>query len=193
MELDTLYTALDRCLQPAARAGIRCAPGCGQCCERPSRQIEASVTEMVPLARALWTEGAAERVLDRAEEAGAEGWCVLYEREPGEGPYSRGRCLHYGFRPLTCRLFGYSVVTDGRGRTIPWASPVMKTRMPDLGARFEAVDSIPTASDWRARMAEVSPEAAFDLLPLNEALAQALRREGLVRRLSEDEGSTPLR
>jgi len=185
MEFDALYRDLAEQISDTARRGLRCAPGCGQCCERPSAQIEASVAEMHPLARHLWQTGGAEQLLDRARSAGAEGWCALYQKEPGDGSYSRGRCEHYDFRPLTCRLFGYAAVLDRHGGPVPLLSPVMKALNPEWTTQIGDAGALPMATVWRSRMAEVDPQAATDLLPLNEALVRALEQEGLAVRLSQ--------
>lgn len=185
VEFDHLYQELDEHIQRAAGAtGWRCLAGCGACCRTPSRNIEASVAELRPLARHLWRSGQAEGVLVRARDAGAEGWCVLYE--PGDGAF-QGRCSAYRWRPLTCRLFGSSAVRDKGGRPRATLSARMKEADPGLGARIDAAVTsgleIPVAAEWRLRAAEVAPEAAVDLRPLNEALGLALEIEGLVYRL----------
>jgi Fe-S-cluster containining protein len=188
MEFDPIYEELEGQIAGVARgAGLACAPGCGACCRRPSRAIEASVAELRPLARHLWETGEAEATLDRAWRAGAEGWCVLYEPRD-DGVFPRGRCGHYPFRPLTCRLFGFSAIRDKSGRYRPLLSAVMKEHDPGLPHRVEAALEAglrpPVASEWRLRLAEVDPEAAVRLLPLNEALAAALEREGWAFRFS---------
>lgn len=185
MEFDAVYTALEeQSLRTAERTGQRCAPGCGACCRRPTREIESSAAELLPLARRLWESGQAPALLDKARAAGAEGWCVLYE-PGGDGPYPLGRCGHYANRPLTCRLFGFAAVPDQKGKPRPLLSPVMKARDPDLVLRFDqAVEEgaqPPLAAEWRFRLVAADPEAG-DLLPLNEALVRALEQEGLRRR-----------
>jgi Fe-S-cluster containining protein len=184
MEFDPLYEELDQQIrQTAERTGWRCPPGCGACCQTPSKNIEASEDELRPLARNLWAAGGAEAVLEQARGAGAEGWCALYE--PGPGP-TQGRCTAYEFRPLTCRLFGSSAVRDKAGRPRATLSAVMKAADPGLGQRVEDAVArgldVPVAAEWRLRMAEVSPRATVDLLPLNVALVRALQTEGLVYR-----------
>jgi Fe-S-cluster containining protein len=187
MEFDALYNELEREIgRSASLTGQACPPGCGACCRRPSRHIEASTAEMRPLARHLWAEGRAEEVLARAREAGADGWCAVFE--PGDGTANLGdRCTAYGFRPLTCRLFGYAAVRDKTGHPRPNLSAVMKDRDPGLVQRIDRLTTeglrMPVASDWRQRMAEVTPDAAVNLLPLNEALVRALEAEGLAFRL----------
>lgn len=184
-----LYQELAEKTAEAARvAGLRCAPGCGACCRKPTRDIEASAAEMAPLARALWETGEAEAVLGRAREAGADGWCVLYEPGP-DSPYPQGRCRHYDQRPLTCRLFGSAGFRDKVGRIRPTWSPIMRQHNPGVSEQYDrALNdgwSPPVAADWRLRLAEADPRALTDLEPLNNALVRALEREGLAFRYRE--------
>lgn len=186
MDFDRLYEELDQQIrQTADKTGWRCPPGCGACCQTPSKNIEASVAELRPVARRLWRSGGAEGVLDQARQAGAEGWCALYQPTPGGSP-TQGRCSAYAHRPLTCRLFGSSAVRDKAGRPRATLSAVMKATDPDLAPRLDAAVAdgleVPVAAEWRLRLAEVAPESAVDLLPLNEALVRALEIEGLVHR-----------
>lgn len=186
MEFDALYNELEQEIRrTAGLTGQVCPPGCGACCRRPSRHIEASTAELRPLARHLWSSGEAETVIDRAREAGADGWCAVFE--PGDRTAHGDRCTAYRFRPLTCRLFGYAAVRDKTGQLRPNLSAVMKDRDPGLAERIGRLTAeglrLPAASDWRQRMAEVTPDAAVDLLPLNEALVRALEAEGVAFRL----------
>lgn len=183
-----LYSELDGVLGRASEAaGLKCLPGCGACCRRPSRAIEASPAELAPMARRLWTEGRGADLLDRARRLGAEGWCAVYEAGPSE-PVPQGRCGAYADRPLTCRLFGFSSVRHKDGSRKPLLSAPMKNAVPGLADRVAAAERagapLPEAAEWRLRLAEADPSAAVELLPLNEALARALEAEGLRRRLS---------
>lgn len=197
MKFDPIYRDLDEQIDRLAQqTGQRCPPDCGACCQKPSAGIEASPAELRPLARHLWETGDAEAVLEAARTAGAEGWCVLHRPGSPDGEYARGRCGYYGYRPLTCRLFGYAALPDKAGRLRPTLSAVMKRKDPEVGHRFDqavAGGAIPpVTAAWRFRMAEADPEAASDLLPLNQALIRALEAEGLVRRLGapSDRGTT---
>lgn len=195
MNLEDLYTELDGELNAVEwTLGRGCAPGCGACCRRPTRHIEASAAEFEPLARRLWESGEAESVLEAAKRAGAEGWCVLYQRGP-DHPYPQGRCGAYQNRPLVCRLFGAAAVRDKTGRPQPTWSQIQLQTDPDLPQRFARLVSEgwvpPLAAEWRLRLAAVVPEAAGALLPLNDALARALEREGLRRSLAEKPGEEP--
>lgn len=190
MDVESVFQELDQVVaQVAPRLGLACAPGCGACCRRPSRQIEASAAELAPLARHLWNTNQAESVLEAARVAGAEGWCALYQPGP-DSPYPQGRCGAYAHRPLTCRLFGASALVDKEGRLRPTLSAVMKRHDPGVASRVEADPSgLPIASQWRFRLGSADPRT-LDLRPLNEALVQALEAEGL-RRTWDDQTPPP--
>lgn len=187
MSVESVFEELDRLVAEATpRLGLACAPGCGACCRRPSREIEASAAELAPLARHLWTTDQAEAILAAAREAGAEGWCALYQ--PGaDSPYPQGRCGHYAHRPLTCRLFGASALVDKQGRLRPALSAVMKAHDPGIVSRVEADPSgLPIASQWRFRLGSADPRS-LEVLPLNEALVKAIEAEGFRRTWGQSE------
>src|SRR6185295_15429071 len=95
-----------------AETGLHCIAGCGRCCENP--RIETTVAELMPLAFRLFQRGEESGWLDKANRSESKGQCIFYKPDPLiEG---KGRCSVYQWRPLICRLFGFSAITDKKGR-----------------------------------------------------------------------------
>lgn len=167
----------------ALASGLRCPDGCGACCENPG--VHASVVELEPLARELVARGQAEDALDRAVAAGP-GPCVFYEPD---GP-GRGRCAIYAFRPVVCRLFGFAAIRDKRGRAELAGCKVHKAVQPEAMAHARALVAgghpAPMMAEWQQQALELGASATGTLVPINQAIAQALERALLVAALSEN-------
>ncbi len=91
--------------------GLHCFPKCNGCCIRP--HIEATILEFLPLAYHLYLENQAEEWWNRMKEMTTDPHCgLLKPRITAE----KGFCIAYDYRPLVCRLFGYSAVLDKNQR-----------------------------------------------------------------------------
>lgn len=189
----SIYDALDEnILRFKQTAGIDCAPGCGRCCERPGSAIEAGVLELLPLSLELWQGKEAEGRLAQARQAGEHAPCIFYGPDPSLP--GNGRCGVYRLRPLVCRLFGFSFRRDKYGRPVLVACRVMKKIYPDLSARFgstvepgglAALIAALNMTDYAHRMAGVEPSLGSRRMPINEAVACALEKAGLMRQFIE--------
>lgn len=84
---------------------ISCPPRCGLCCQSP--KVEASVLEMLPLAAKLWSEEKGMSCLENIEKKHAQKRCFFFDPDPQNT--LQGRCGAYQWRPLICRLFGFSL------------------------------------------------------------------------------------
>ncbi|MFZ5572275.1 MAG: AAA family ATPase [Thermodesulfobacteriota bacterium] len=91
----------------------------------------------------------------------------------------------YVFRPITCRLFGFSVTRDRMGRDNLAACRIIRRTS---SALFEAARSFqseaPCLSDMGLRLYSLDPNSGDRLLPINEALEAAIRRMGLYLQIS---------
>jgi len=115
--------------------GLRCVPGCGSCCE--SRQVEATVVEALPLAKEIYRRGEEEKILLAIDEKNLHGdpLCVLYRPDlhhPGHG-----RCAHYEFRFLVCRLFGFAARRGKSGRLEFSPCKIIKQKYPGIVAAVD--------------------------------------------------------
>jgi uncharacterized protein len=157
----------------ASASGLRCPDGCGACCESPN--VYTSVIELEPLAQELVARGEAEAALDRAEAAGP-GPCVFYA---SHGP-GQGRCTVYALRPMICRLFGFAAVRDKQGQPELAGCRVHKAAQPEVMAHARAFvaggQPVPMMTDWQQQAAELGTSATGALVPINQAIRQALER-----------------
>lgn len=165
-----------------AATSLACPPGCGACCLSP--EVETTVAEVEPLARALVEEGRAGALIERLADAPAP--CALYVPEPDDP--RRGRCSAYRDRPLVCRLFGFSARRDRQGQPELLACRTMRAGDPDgvaRAARAVAAGEVeaPVSADLARALVSELPGEAGRLLPINVALARALERELLRARL----------
>ena len=164
-------------------SGLKCEQGCGRCCESP--YIEATVFEMLPVAFDVWRRNEASPLLEKLahSDVAVSGRCVFYRPDPFVAGH--GRCSVYHFRPLVCRLFGFSAAVNKHNRNILMTCNTIKRNFPE---KYE-----PTHIDVHsgqmpiARMRDFSMKAlAIDLdfgdkkFPINQALKIALEKVGLM-------------
>lgn len=178
------YASLDsriasaRCLDD-----IRCPPGCGICCRSPN--VEASALEMLPVASHLYGSGGLDLWLEAAERT--EGRACIFHT-PDKLQYGHGRCAIYPFRPLMCRLFGYSAVRDKNGRPTLVTCRLVNRLVPEQAAAARAAVAqgaeIPFMTDVTSALQGIDPHLGSALMPINEAFLRAVERVGLIYQLS---------
>lgn len=183
-----LYEEIDR--QTAALKAmteLRCPPGCDTCCY--SHTVEATVLEMLPVARELFCRRQALSLLERSGAADDEGPCVFYQ--PERSARRDGCCGIYSLRPSVCRLFGYGAVKNKYGSAQLAVCTVMKKVIPraaqDAAYAVERGLAAPTFTDFARQVAGLEPSLGGRLLPINRALRFALEREGLARHFEKGE------
>jgi Fe-S-cluster containining protein len=160
----------------AGASGLRCPDGCGACCESPN--VYTSVVELEPLAQELVARGEAEAALDRAAQAAGAGPgpCVFYA---SHGP-GLGRCTVYALRPMICRLFGFAAVRNKQGQPELAGCRVHKAAQPEVMEHARAMvaggQPVPMMTDWQQQAAELGTSATGALVPINQAIQQALER-----------------
>ena len=175
-----LFRKLDCDIRKFQRAsGLKCREGCGQCCENP--RVETTAAEFLPLAFHLWREKKAEGWLLKAQEQNFTGRCVFYE--PRADHSGRGRCSVYALRPLICRLFGFSAVTDKNNRKMLLTCPIIKTEfssaLPGIEKAINEKMFIPKTTDYVLQAQQIDPSLSRQL-PINEALKLSLEKVGLI-------------
>ena len=190
-ELIHLYKGLDEVAGRFKKAAaLGCLKFCKKCCTPDKAQIEASVFECLPLSIHLWRLGEAESYLQRIASGGEKNLCVLYNADPSPLPASG--CKHYLWRPLLCRLFGFSAVLDKHGhprialcRTIKDADPQAEDRIKEKIARGLRPMIIP---HWARQASSLNPHLGQERHPINQAVRLALERVGLQLHLLQDGG-----
>lgn len=173
-EIDSLIVEFKR------TAGYDCLKDCRKCCDTPAKKIEASIFEMLPLSIHLWQKGEAESWLQKIVETNSESQCVLYDDNPRR--QLAGGCRAYFWRPLVCRLFGFSATTNKYGK--PLIALCRHLKKTDLGLedRIQGlIDKglrIPINSRHSHRVSLINPSLGLIRYSINEALARALEMVG---------------
>ncbi|MFZ5753186.1 MAG: YkgJ family cysteine cluster protein [Bacillota bacterium] len=180
-ELLTTYNELDSLITNfKAKTQLDCLKGCRKCCHTPAHNIEASVLEMLPLSIHIWQSGQEEYWLQKLSETRPEDPCVLYI--PNPSIKSEGGCSKYTWRPLLCRLFGFSAVTDKQGKPVVALCKKVKQLNPDLEAKIQClIDGglkVPINSHFAERVSFLNPFFGQTLYPINEAFRLALEVVG---------------
>lgn len=187
-ELFDVYARLDKQIHIfQQKSQLHCLPGCGQCCENP--HVEATVFEMMPLAIELWNNGEAEECLQKIDSIDGKGQCVSYLPDPRGG--GKGRCSVYSFRPLICRLFGFTADTDKTGKPRLVTCRNIKSDQPKEYERAQRmIDEnypVPVMADYAREISRIDPAEGVKMMPINTALRIALEKVGLRRKMASKE------
>ena len=179
-QLSEVYDDLERQIAEFKRgAGIECLQGCTFCCAT-AKFVEATIFEMLPLSLHFWEEGRAPEILEKLEGIHPEAPCILLNPNPLDEP--SGGCSYYRFRPLICRLFGFSATLDKNGRpSIALCAPLK-----DLNSGIaERVDQkiredlpFPLMPAFSRKVAMIDPHLGQEKYPVNIALLEALELVG---------------
>jgi Fe-S-cluster containining protein len=184
-----LYSEMDRQTAEFRNAtGLRCLPGCGQCCE--SATPEATVIELLPAAEELFSRGEAQQWLERIASVRETKRCVFFRPDrliPGNG-----HCQLYVFRPSVCRLFPFAAMRNKDGKPELPTCRRQKEEIPVLvkGAQ-EAISrgmAVPSFDYFFLQMVALEPSLGRQRVPINRALHLALERYGLTVQLMEANG-----
>ena len=183
------YKGFDRAISRfQSVTGLHCPDGCSSCCT--SRQVEASILELLPLALEIYSRRDEEEVIRSIQEKENEQdlRCVLLLREP---PLDmKGSCSYYDFRPLLCRLFGFALRKNKYNR--PEFSPCNIIRSIDPGGVKRAEIAIseglkcPIYQEAFMRIASINPDMGYRLLPINQALKGAIEHLYWISRTAAD-------
>ena len=165
----------------AARSGVACRSGCGECCRNPD--IECTVLELLPAAFALVDEGRGSELQTLLSESPPQDGCLFLART-GQASDGRqlGRCTRYALRPSVCMLFGASVRVDGHGRRQAVTCRIMKDDDPvrvaavDSFVQDSPLDEIPLTSEASLALVGLNPSLGTQRLPIREALRMALEK-----------------
>ncbi len=172
--------------------GFGCPEGCSICCSTSALNIEATVFELIPLALYLHGAGLTDHFYSVIKGRGFDSSCVMHS--PGDQVFTGSGCSAYRWRPLVCRLFGYSAVSGRDGRARFSACRVMKERYPGIADRMntllEADCGIPVNSEVGMRVCQLNPALASKRYGINEALFRAIEFIGLRMRYAAESDNT---
>jgi len=179
-QLFEVYADLERQVAEFKRgAGIECFPGCTFCCAT-AKFVEASIFEMLPLSLHFWEKGRAAEILEKLEGIHPEAPCILLN--PHVPDELSGGCSYYRFRPLVCRLFGFSATVDKYGKpSIALCAPLKEF---DSGVAERVNKKIredlafPLMADFSRKVAMIHPRLGKEKYPINIALWEALELVG---------------
>lgn len=155
--------------------GIECLRNCTLCCAT-AKFVEASILEMLPLSLHFWKGGRGEELLEKLEGIHPEEPCILLNPNPHDGLL--GGCSHYRFRPLICRLFGFSANVDKSGNPlVSICSPLkeMEKGITDrINEKIREGLLVPLMPVFSRRVTLLHPHFGQEKYPVNLALREAL-------------------
>ncbi len=177
-----IYEKLDTQIEKfKAQSLLRCAQGCGRCCENP--QIFVTVLEVLPLAYELWQSSKALQIIAQIKDNPLKQVCVFYEADRLIS--GQGRCGIYPLRPLICRLFGFSAKNDKYGQPHLVTCPTIKNsfaqeyQQAQMDMRQEKLKA-PLMQDYAMQLLNVEPNLGTQQFPINQAVLIALEKVGLL-------------
>ncbi|MCU0286329.1 MAG: YkgJ family cysteine cluster protein [Acidobacteria bacterium] len=144
-EIKKIYRIIDAdVLRFKKFTGLKCLRYCSHCCENP--YVTATVLEFLPLAYELYQQNHCEEYLEKIKQAetGDMEDCFLLHYPPNRE--NSGRCLTYKYRPLVCRLFGFSVVLDKNNlRQLVTCSGIKQKYHENYEQTVHSLETIPEA------------------------------------------------
>ncbi|MDK2952161.1 MAG: uncharacterized protein PWQ77_1826 [Kosmotogales bacterium] len=176
-----IYSELDLKIENIINvSGLNCLPTCRYCCTTHSKNIEASLFEMLPLSIRLWQFGEAESWLKKATLSDGDSKCILLEEDVSVKP--EGGCKFYSYRPLLCRLFGFSGKKDKNDKTQFSSCKLVKKMNPQFEIAvkryIDSGNTIPVYSEFSQKVAGLNPYLADKKYPINIAFKKALEYTG---------------
>ncbi len=181
-EILQLYENLKRSIEEFQQTSkLRCASGCGRCCENPD--IFITVLEVLPLACELWQNQTALKVLVELENISGQQPCVFYQANPLKS--GNGFCRVYSWRPLLCRLFGYSAKKDKYGQAQLVTCPTIKSLCSKEYAQAQINLSqghltAPFMQDYAMQLLNIDPYLGKEQFPINQAIKLAIEKVGFL-------------
>jgi uncharacterized protein len=181
----SLFSQIDQCIvEFQLKTGLRCISGCGRCC--PEGDVFTTVLEMLPVAHDILCQGAADSWLARIDAQAPSPLCVFYRYDVAPG--DPGHCLTYADRPAVCRLFGFAAVHNRMGGKELSVCKVLKQANPEaVQCAVQHQNEAPCFPQIGTLIYSQDPASGTRLLPINQALREALMRLGLQMQISQSE------
>ena len=179
-----LYVKIDQIMARfTAKSRLGCPAGCGQCCAKAV--VAAVPAEMQPAAVYLQQTGQLEEVCAQIDPKDEQATCRFYSPENLE---SGGHCRIYPFRPLVCRLFGYSARTGKHGQTQLMICKIIKELDPQGVKNAQRMVNrglkAPRSMDYFMQGYAVSPTQVEEAANLNIAFLRAAEKVALHKQLN---------
>ena len=173
-QMEAVFDAIDQeVARYAADTGLACPNGCGACCE--AQDIAITLLDALPMALDWLDQGVAEAMAARLAEAHAAG-CPVFEGT-GDG---RGRCGRYAKRPSLCRAFGFAGVRRKDGLPVLTLCRLHKQQRTHVPAHVPP----PLYEKFSRQLQGIHPQYGTELLPIREAMRQALEKVLLAARIA---------
>jgi len=174
-----LYNELDRGIYLFKKhTGLRCPSLCGFCCN--STKVETTVLEMLPIAAMLWSQKKAESSLKAIDEKPYLSACIFYKSESNRT--LNGRCSVYSIRPMICRLFGFSAITNKHGKNRLVTCSIIRKSNPQQCENAQRLVSLglqaPKMTDFSFKAFNINPDLMQRQVPINQAAKEAIERVG---------------
>ncbi|MGB4268983.1 MAG: YkgJ family cysteine cluster protein [Spirochaetota bacterium] len=148
---------------------VNCPYGCGQCCNTGSHNIEASIIEMLPLCVYLYENNSYQFWINKA----CNNLCPFYEAETLYN--NTGRCAVYEYRPLVCRLFGFSFMKNKYGAIVPVTCPTLQKQFTaQKNTTAVTPEMLPLMSTFSLQSIMIDPAIGTNRYPIDEAFRKAM-------------------
>ncbi|MFO7882154.1 MAG: YkgJ family cysteine cluster protein [Kosmotogaceae bacterium] len=195
-ELNKIYSDLDREIETVKKnTGLKCLKNCRACCETPIENIEVSIFELLPLAIELWKIKKSEEILKKIEDNDSKRNCVLYIND--QSILTEGGCSFYSFRPLICRLFGFSAVINRNGdRELTVCKVIKDSRnelIQEIRHKIKDKEDLPVYSEYTQKLMGINPYLGQNRFPINLAIKKAVELVGFKLMLLEKIDNNPLK
>jgi len=174
-KVEKLFSVLEKDLnrfQDSSKLG--CVAGCGLCCRKAD--IEASVLEMLPFSYHLFKKNKAAAFYEKLKPRMDEPICVLLAPVLSED--SAGFCTEYRYRPLICRLFGFSAMLNKNHKPVLVTCKIIKENDPvNYNNAVNSIENggyVPLISNYFSQLRNIDPDLGTKMLTINLALVKAI-------------------
>ena len=152
--------------------GIGCVSGCGKCCTYAN--IEASPLEFLPWAFHLFLNGQAQETLNILNKTTSK-TCMVYKPLAA---LNQGRCSHYKYRGLICRLFGFAANTDKYGNLRLATCKILKEgQSVKYKSTVDAIQKglyVPVFTEYYMQLSQIDFNLGNKIVSVNIALKLAI-------------------
>ena len=172
--VERLFSVLDKDISRfKENTGLNCLTGCASCCFKPD--IHATPLQFLPLAYDFFKEGTAEQMRENLTSNSQNTLCINLNTNHASN--AAWGCSRYAHRGLICRLFGFSGTTDKHGKVVLSTCRKIKEIREYPGAIMKIEDGlpVPVMKDYYYRLRFIDPELGTMQLPINQAIAEAIR------------------
>nr|HID58865.1 YkgJ family cysteine cluster protein [Desulfobacterales bacterium] len=171
------YKKFDQIIERFCKTtGLTCVPNCCYCCRH--WWVEATVLEVLPLAREIYARGQERATMKQIQEKQARKDTLCVFLLPEADQQVEGYCAYYSWRPLMCRLFGFAARRNKYGGLELCPCKVINETCPAVVRRSHiAIQeglSLPVYQEAFFQVASIDPSRGYKRLPINMAIKEAL-------------------